>query len=228
MQSTVGLLASTLCSLGLVLFFVLRIDLTTAILNDPHKNCVSVQIQTKFSLMFINHKASLWFRKKWCPGQRDSKAHTPLFACPQHTHMDTLNSCFLPETLQWNFIVRLNCINILSCVLAPFSRSPSLPLPFVYTPLVHTDTQLSLSYSHVDRDDSWNHSLTGWPSTTILSLSFKCLHLTLSMSNYLKSLPRGHSCSISISGCCAFFRTKFKKMKWDSGFSQIGFPTVVI
>lgn len=38
----------------------------------------------------------------------------------------------------------------------------------------------SHSYPHVDWDDSWNRSQTGWLSSIILPLSFKCLHLTMS------------------------------------------------
>lgn len=54
----------------------------------------------------------------------------------------------------------------------------------------------SHSSSHVDWDDSWNHSLTGWLSSTTLSLSLKCLHLTVSLSLLL---AKGQCFSIWIS-----------------------------
>lgn len=80
------------------------------------------------------------------------------------------------------------------------NRKLSLPLPFfrykmqICPPPPHLSISLSNtqkytppsssithSYSHVDWDDSWNHSLTGWLSSTILPLSFKHLHLIMSL-----------------------------------------------
>lgn len=137
--------------------------------------------------------------------------HTCLFTHAHSTLTTTLQTvilslrCFhgIPLSI---WIASTSCYLVFQLSSLSLSLSPSLPpsFYFIHTLLVHTDTQFSLFWSHVDRDDSWNHSLTGWPSSTILSLSFRCLHLTQSVSTQLKSLPQGHSHSISISGCCAF------------------------
>lgn len=57
----------------------------------------------------------------------------------------------------------------------------------------------SLSHPHVDGDDSWNHSVTGWLSGTILLLSFRgftWLYIFVSPSLIIISgLEPSHSCS---------------------------------
>lgn len=108
------------------------------------------------------------------------------------------------------------CVNLfffMNALAFPFCHSPSVsPLfdthshsfspPHTHT---HSVSPSPHSYYHVDRDDSWNHSLTGWLSSTILPPSFQCLHLALSPCQPISNhYLRVRAFSISIPGWLCF------------------------